>query len=247
MRKLLACLAVLLPLALGACAQNTTGAARPGAPAATDEFTRQIALGAGAIQRRDYAAAEKHADAAIAAAPSARARARAMVLRGLAHNGRRNDTAAMADFNAALAADPRFSLAYYWRGNLKHDARDFAGAASDYRSAAAFESRPEYYRAYTRAQIELRNFREAQAGADQLVRVEPGQANNWVIRAIIHEIQGNLANAASDYRSALSIEPHNVQAREGMERMRARAAGGGRGPAPVPTLPAGRGPRVLDL
>jgi Tfp pilus assembly protein PilF len=248
MRIILACLAVLLPLALGACAQDTARAGRPGAaPAATDEFTRQMGLGVGAIQRRDYAAAVQHADAAIAAAPSTKARARALTLRGLAHTGGKNDAAAMADFTAAIAADPQFSIAYYWRGTVKHDARDFAGAASDFRTAAAYDGRPDYYRAYMRAQIELRNFREAQAGADQLVRIEPGQANNWVVRGIIHEIQGNLANAASDYRSALSIEPHNVQAREGMARMRARAAGGGRGPAPVPVLPPARGPRVLDL
>ena len=40
------------------------------------------------------------------------------------------DTAhAMADFNAALASDPNFALALYWRGTLKKQQGDASGDA----------------------------------------------------------------------------------------------------------------------
>ncbi len=46
---------------------------------------------------------------------------------------------AMADFNAALASDPNFALALYWRGTLRKQQGDAAAGDADLAAAAKLD------------------------------------------------------------------------------------------------------------
>lgn len=244
--RIVGLLFVLAGLALGACAPTATQQGAPGRAAASPSLAH-ARLAIAAIERRDYAAAEGHAERASAAANTKREQSGALALRGLARIGQGREADGDADLTAAVTVDPTFAAAHHVRGIIRYDRRDYAGAVADFRVAIALAARvPRYYYWHALAAARVRDLRGAESSANALVRLQPAEANNWALRGLIYEIQGNIIVAAADYRSALSIDPNNELARSGMERLRQSAARGGT--RPTPTLPAApRGPRLVDL
>jgi len=95
--------------------------------------------------------------------------------RGLWHRDARQDpTAARADFEAALRADPRFAEAHYELGNMEYDAGLYRGAATRYAQALALHSGDSRYRRnLILAQCRLGNLPEARRQLDLLVQQDP--------------------------------------------------------------------------
>lgn len=60
--------------------------------------------------------------------------------RGLCKHGKKDDKGAAADFQAAVAADPKFAPAHFYLAQNKRDAGDKKGAKAEFEKAASLDS-----------------------------------------------------------------------------------------------------------
>jgi tetratricopeptide (TPR) repeat protein len=68
-------------------------------------------------------------------------RARLLVARAFLYHRQRDFANALADLDAAIAADPRYAPAYRGRGAILHDRKDYDGAIAEQDRALKLNSR----------------------------------------------------------------------------------------------------------
>lgn len=120
---------------------------------------------------------------------------------------------AMADLNRAIGLNPRYSHAYYNRGELRYKFKDYPAAVKDYAmaiklgasDAAVYVSRGHAYYRMERFGDALRDYGEA-------IKRDSQNASAYINRGDTYSDVGKYGLAAKDYRSAVKVAPNNGRA-----------------------------------
>ena len=145
---------------------------------------------------------------------------------------RGDNRGALADYNQAIALDPKAVDAYYNRGNLKYGKlNDVQGALADFNQAIAldpenatlidsgdrtiYESRNAiiYNNRGVLKADKLKDVQGALADWNQAIALDPKNANAYYNRGVLkygklNDVQGALA----DYNQAIALDPKNANA-----------------------------------
>lgn len=166
--------------------------------------------------------------------------------RGHAEERRGNLPAAVADYDRALARDPRYAVAHVNRGRALGlmDRYDEALAAID--RSLAIEA--NLWARLERARIHARRRDETRAAAelDQIIAADAKFADALIDRARLRARLGDHRRALEDFEAALAAEPNNPAAKEGRDMARAMLAANPTPPAaaapppPAAAAPAGQ-------
>lgn len=96
------------------------------------------------------------------------------LLAGKAHLARQEDDAALAEFNAAVQADPKLPFAHYYLGVLKRKSRDLETAQAEFLADAAIEPDvPFNYEELGNIAAALGENRKAEEYLERALRLEP--------------------------------------------------------------------------
>jgi hypothetical protein len=112
----------------------------------------------------------------------------ALTNRGFAR--RQDQATALADYSEAIRCNPRYQLAYFNRGNVRHDQGDFAGAAADFSTVITL--RPEHPDAWNNRGWARQALGDFTGAADDYERALALAAPDWSARPVV---VGNLATA----------------------------------------------------
>jgi tetratricopeptide (TPR) repeat protein len=119
---------------------------------------------------------------------------------------------ALADYNQAIALDPKYAYAYNNRGSLKDDLNDVQSALADYNQAIALD--PKYIDAYINRgylkHTKLNDVQGALADYNQAIALNPKSALAYINRGNLKvqnldDVQGALA----DYSQAIALDRKN--------------------------------------
>jgi tetratricopeptide (TPR) repeat protein/S1-C subfamily serine protease len=133
--------------------------------------------------------------------------------RGKAKSDLGNKQEAIADYDRAIAINPKYAEAYSNRGNDKSDLGNKQGAIADYDRAIAIN--PKLALAYNNrgnARSALGNKQEAIADYDRAIAINPKYAEAYYNRGNDKLDLGNKQAAIADYDQAIAINPKFAQA-----------------------------------
>ncbi|MCC6849766.1 MAG: tetratricopeptide repeat protein [Deltaproteobacteria bacterium] len=103
---------------------------------------------------------------------------------------RTDPEAALADYDAAIRCNPRWPLAYFNRGNVRHERGDYVGAEGDHATVIALRpDEPDAYNNRGWARQALGDFAGAAADYERALALAPP---DWPSRSLV---AGNLARA----------------------------------------------------
>ena len=138
---------------------------------------------------------------------------------------------ALADYDAALAANPGHAEAYKNRGTVRAAAEEWDAAIADYE--VALRLKPGYADAYV-SRGAAREAKGDLAGAlddyAEACALDPGHARALYGRANMRATRGDLQGAIADYSAALQVNPGYVEAwnNRGLAKRRAGDEAGAR-------------------
>lgn len=137
--------------------------------------------------------------------------------------------AAVAAFDAAIAADPRHALALSERARAKQAQEDYAGALADY--DAALRVNPQLApalagRCWTRLSLPDGDTAAARRDADAAVAADPRDMQAQLCRGLLQLRAGEWADAKASYDAVLEIQPGNPEALFGRGVARRRGGDG---------------------
>jgi Flp pilus assembly protein TadD len=148
--------------------------------------------------------------------PSTRLNATDYFVRGYDKNEQGDFNGALADYNQAIALNPKYSGAYMNRGILKYNKlNDVQGALADYNQAIALD--PKNSNAYmNRGNLKddkLNDVRGALADYNQAIALNPKNSYAYYNRGVLkfnklNDVRGALA----DYNQAIALDPKNSYA-----------------------------------
>lgn len=144
---------------------------------------------------------------------SPRERAEALYNRGLANKANEDLDKAIADYTAAIAADPKWAVPYAKRGDLYDDKGDQQRAIADLTDALRLD--PEYGWAYSiRGYIldQKGEYDRAIADYSQAIRIDPTDSGTIANRGWTKRKKGDLDGAFADFNEAIRVDPKFVRA-----------------------------------
>ncbi|WP_371261275.1 tetratricopeptide repeat protein [Bradyrhizobium sp. th.b2] len=144
--------------------------------------------------------------------------------RGLISRQKGNLDEAISDFSRAIEINPSYAqdfasrgLAYLKRKQLKEAIDDLQkGLQLDNRQTGAMIGLGKAY-------IESQAFDQAKPILDQAIRLDPVSPEAYLQRGRLMEGIGDLAQASSDYRTALSFDPELKEAKEALSKVLERS------------------------
>ena len=137
--------------------------------------------------------------------------------------------AALAAYDAAIAANARFAPALANRASLKQARQDYGGALADYDAAIAINPQltPALAgRCWTRVLQEDGDIARARADGDAAAAGDPRNVNGQLCRGLLQLRASEWAGAQASYEAALEVEPGNPAALFGRGVARRRAGDG---------------------
>lgn len=139
---------------------------------------------------------------------SAQNRAIAYINRGTLRLDNGDVDGAMADYNQAIAIDPKHANAYNGRGNAYQDKGDVDRAMADYNQAVAID--PKHANAYNgrgNAYQRKGDIDRAIADYDQAIALDPRLVRAYGNRGNAFQRKGDIERAIADYNQAIAIDP----------------------------------------
>jgi tetratricopeptide (TPR) repeat protein/S1-C subfamily serine protease len=156
------------------------------------------------IENKQYSAAITICDEII----SKQQQDYAYISRGSAKFALGNKQGAIADYNRAIALNPKYAQAYSNRGGAQYELGNKQEAIDDYNRAIALNHK--YAQAYQNrgvVQYELGNKREAIADYNRAIALNPKVAGAYFYRGNIKSDLGNKQEAIADYDRAIVLKP----------------------------------------
>lgn len=140
--------------------------------------------------------------------------------RGKAYRSSRQYDPAIADYEAAVAADPKMDVAHYEMGAAYQQKNQHAKAVTAFGKAIAIKSNnADYFYARCVSYSWLGNFGSAINDCETASRMRPGNADLLGTLGRLYEDSGQKKLAIDTYRRALAINPNQPEAREGLKAL----------------------------
>lgn len=214
------------PAAPAAPAPAATPAAAPAGPGVNAAGTRydwqgnhkkaQAALGA-----RDYKTAIQLFTEILNSGRLPRAwLATTLYLRGKAYRSSRQFPQAIADYEAAVQADAKLHPAFFELGATFHSQGAYGRAVTAFGQAIALKGDQwNYYDGRCTSLASMSRWGEAIRDCEAAVRLKPGNANLIAFLGRLYEENGQKQRAVEMYKLALSINPGQAEAKEGLAQL----------------------------
>ena len=133
--------------------------------------------------------------------------------RGLAYNKLKKHEKAIADYNKAIALNPKYAIAYNNRGLAYDELKEHEKAIADYNKAIALD--PEYARAYYNrgyAYNKLKEHEKAIADYNKAIALDPEYAMAYNNRGTAYGKLKEHEKAIADYNKAIAFNPEDAKA-----------------------------------
>ena len=143
-----------------------------------------------------------------------------LYLRGKAYRSSRQFPQAVADYEAAVQADPKLHPAFYELGATFHSMGQYGKAVSTFGQAIALKSDMwSCYDARCTSYASMSRWSEAVRDCEVAVKLRPGNANLLAFLGRLYEENGQKQRAIEMYKLALSINPSQQDAKEGLAQL----------------------------
>jgi tetratricopeptide (TPR) repeat protein len=142
-----------------------------------------------------------------------------LYLRGKAYRSSRKYSEAIADYNAAIAADAKMDVAYYELAAIYQAQDQHAKATQAFGQAIAIKANADYYYGRCVSYSWLQKYNEAIADCERATRMKPGSANMLGVLGRLYEDSGQKQRAIETYKAALAIDPNQAEARDGLAHL----------------------------
>lgn len=139
--------------------------------------------------------------------------AMAYYIRALAHRYLEHNEEALADLNAAIAADKQLSGAYMKRALLRKKKGDLGGATSDLdnvRTGDQWYQDALYHRVYLKKIIG--EYHEALKDVEMIIETGQATAEHWNLKGNLHMLFADRYQAEECYSQAIRLEPDYAEA-----------------------------------
>jgi len=140
-----------------------------------------------------------------------------LYMRGKAYRESKQYKLAVDDYTAAIAADPKMDVAHYELGATYQALNQHAKAVEAFGGAIAIKNNnADYYYARCVSYSWLGNFKSAISDCEAAVRLRPRDADMLGVLGRLYEDSGQKQRAIDTYKLALSINPNQPEARDGL-------------------------------
>lgn len=142
-----------------------------------------------------------------------------LYFRGKAYRSSRQFDKAIADYEAAVKADPKMDVAYYEMGAAYQGKNQHAKAATAFGQAIAIKGNADYYYARCVSYSWTGNTNGAINDCEAASRMRPNNADLLGTLGRLYEDAGQKQRAIETYRRAIAIDPNQAEAREGLKQL----------------------------
>jgi len=143
-----------------------------------------------------------------------------LYLRGKAFRSSRQYREAVADYEAAVQADPKLHPAFFELGATFHSQQQYAKAVAAFGQAIALKADQwNYYDGRCTSLASMSRWTDAIRDCEAAVRLRPGNANLIAFLGRLYEESGQKQRAIEMYKLALSINPAQAEAKEGLAQL----------------------------
>ena len=143
-----------------------------------------------------------------------------LYLRGKAYRSSRQFREAVVDYEAAVQADPKLHPAFFELGATYHSQQQYAKAVAAFGQAISLKSDQwNYYDGRCTSLASMSRWNDAIRDCEAAVRLKPGNANLIAFLGRLYEESGQKQRAIEMYKLALSINPGQADAKEGLAQL----------------------------
>lgn len=143
-----------------------------------------------------------------------------LYLRGKAYRSARQFREAVVDYEAAVQADPKLHPAFFELGATYHSQQQYAKAVAAFGQAISLKSDQwNYYDGRCTSLASMSRWNDAIRDCEAAVRLKPGNANLIAFLGRLYEESGQKQRAIEMYKLALSINPGQADAKEGLAQL----------------------------
>ncbi len=143
-----------------------------------------------------------------------------LYMRGKAYRSSRQYDLAVADYLAAIQADPKMDVAYYELGATYQALNQHAKAVDAFGKAIAIKtSNADYFYGRCVSYSWLGNLKAAISDCEAAARMRPRDADLLGVLGRLYEDSGQKQRAIETYKLALSINPNQPEARDGLKHL----------------------------
>lgn len=143
-----------------------------------------------------------------------------LYMRGKAYRSSRQYKLAVDDYLAAVAADPKMDVAFYELGATYQAMDQHAKAIEAFGKAIALKSNnADYYYGRCVSFSWLGNYKSAISDCEAATRLRPRDADMLGVLGRLYEDSGQKQRAIETYKLALSINPNQPEAKEGLKAL----------------------------
>lgn len=204
----------------------TTATPPPGAPGVNATGTRydwngNFKKGQAALAAKDYKTAIQIFTEVLNSGRLPKAwLATTLYLRGKSYRSARQYPQAVADYEAAIQADPKMDPAYYELGATYHSMGQYGKAVSAFSQAITLKpDMGNYYEGRCTSYAWLNKFGEAIRDCEVAIKHQPRNASLIAFLGRLYEEAGQKPRAIELYKLALSIDPSQPDAKEGLANL----------------------------
>ena len=143
-----------------------------------------------------------------------------LFLRGKAYRSSKQYPLAIADYEAATQTDVKLDVAFFELGATYHAIGQYGKAVASFSQAIALKDNMwNYYDGRCSAFASLTKYREAVRDCEVAVKLRPGNASLLAFLGRLYEETGQKQRAIETYKLALTINPNQTDARDGLAQL----------------------------
>jgi tetratricopeptide (TPR) repeat protein len=144
-----------------------------------------------------------------------------LYMRGKAYRSSRQYSLAVTDYLAAIEADPKMDVAFYELGATYQVMDQHAKAADAFGKAIALKgNNADYHYGRCVSYSWLGNYKAAISDCETATRLRPRDADMLGVLGRLYEDSGQKAKAIETYKLALTINPRQPEALDGLNHLK---------------------------